>query len=203
MAATFTQLVLASNNPGKVKEIESMASELHWQLTSQSDFNTPEAIENGLSFIENAIIKARNAAKYSGLPALADDSGLEVCTLNGAPGIYSARFSGDQASDKSNNELLLDKLSGIPQQERSANFRCCFALVRHELDPCPVIAEGIWRGSIALEEKGSEGFGYDPLFIIDDLGLHSAELTAEEKNKISHRALAFSALVDRLQSINA
>ncbi len=194
MNNSFSKIVLASNNQSKLKEIQAMVENLGWNVSAQSEFNTPEAEETGLSFIENAILKARNAAKYSGLPALADDSGLEVLELNGAPGIYSARFSGEGATDTSNNDLLLEKLKNIPEDQREANFRCCIALVKHELDPCPIIAEGVWHGRIAYEAKGSNGFGYDPLFIVNGLNKHSAELEPDQKNLISHRALAFAEL---------
>lgn len=199
---TLKQLTLASNNLGKVKEIQAMASDLDWEIIPQSTFNTPEIAEIGLSFIENAIIKARNAAKYSGLPALADDSGLEVLALSGAPGIYSARFSGEQANDNTNNDLLLEKLLSVPEENRQANFRCCFALVKYEHDPTPIIAEGIWQGSIAFEKKGNNGFGYDPLFIVNSINKHSAELLPSEKNKISHRAKAFTTLVKKICELN-
>jgi len=199
----LTKLVLATNNLGKAKEIQKITAAHGWQIISQADFNTPEIEETGLSFIENAILKARNAAKHSGLPALADDSGLEVLALNGAPGIYSARFSGGNASDVSNNALLLDKLKNIPEAQRQANFRCCLALVRHELDPCPIIGEGIWQGCIAFDARGEFGFGYDPLFIVEGLNKRSAELPPEIKNSISHRALAFQNLFERILSLNA
>lgn len=198
----FSKLVLASNNQGKIKEFQHMAETLNWDLLSQSQFNTPEAEETGLSFIENAILKARNAAKYSEMPALADDSGLQVLALQGEPGIYSARYSGSHANDKKNNELLLQKMRDIPADKRQANFRCCLALVRYENDPCPIIGEGIWQGSIAFDEKGDNGFGYDPLFIVKDLSLRSAELEPEQKNNISHRALAFQALIKQLEFLN-
>ncbi len=173
-----------------------MFARLGWHVQAQSDFNTPDIEENGLSFIENAILKARNAAKYSGLPALADDSGLEVLALKGAPGIYSARYSGAEATDEKNNAVLLKNLEG--EVNRAANFRCCLALVRHEFDPCPVIAEGIWQGEIAFDARGEHGFGYDPLFIVKDLQCRSAELTPEKKNQISHRALALKVLLETI-----
>ena len=199
----ISKVVLASNNLGKAKEIQKITTANGWKIISQADFNTPDIEETGLSFIENAILKARNAAKHSGLPAIADDSGLEVLALNGAPGIYSARFSGEKASDVSNNALLLDKLINIPEAQRQANFRCCLALVRHEIDPCPIIGEGVWQGSIAFDAQGQFGFGYDPLFIVHGLNKRSAELPPELKNTISHRALAFKNLFERMLSLNA
>lgn len=199
----LSQVVLASNNLGKVKEIQKIAATQSWQIIPQSNFNTPDIEETGLSFIENAILKARHAAKHSGLPALADDSGLEVISLKGAPGIYSARFSGANANDVSNNALLLEKLKNIPAEKRQANFRCCLALVRHEFDPCPVIGEGVWHGSIAFDSQGEFGFGYDPLFIVHGLEKRSAELSPEQKNLISHRALAFQDLFERIKALDA
>lgn len=199
----LSKVVFASNNLGKVKEIQKIASLQNWQIIPQSDFQTPDIEETGLSFIENAILKARNGAKHSGLPTLADDSGLEVLALNGEPGIYSARFSGKNATDASNNALLLEKLKDIPADKRQANFRCCLALLRHEHDPCPIIGEGIWQGSIAFDAQGEFGFGYDPLFIVSDLKKRSAELVPELKNQISHRALAFQDLFQRLKALHA
>lgn len=201
MPITLSRLVLASNNTGKIKELQEMSETLSLNLLPQSEFNTPDIEETGLSFIENAILKARNAAKYSGLPALADDSGIEVHALNGEPGIYSARYAGLNTTDQKNNALLLEKLKHIPDAQRQANFRCCLALLRHEYDPCPIIAEGIWPGSIAHDERGTQGFGYDPLFIVKGLNQRSAELTPEKKNKISHRALAIKALVKKLNAL--
>ncbi len=199
----FKELVLASNNQGKILEFQNMAQDLSWNFVSQSDFNTPEAEETGLSFIENAIIKARNASRFSGLPALADDSGLEVLALQGEPGIFSARFAGTDANDADNRQLLLEKMRDVPEKSRQANFRCCLALVRYENDPCPIIGEGIWQGSIAFDEKGNNGFGYDSLFIVGDLACRSAELAPENKNRISHRALAFQSLVKQVHLLNA
>lgn len=180
-----------------------MAKDLPWKFISQSQFNTPEAEETGLSFIENAILKARNASRYSGLPALADDSGLEVLSLQGAPGIFSARFAGIGASDADNRQLLLKKMRDIPVENRQANFRCCLALVRYENDPCPIIGEGIWQGSIAFDEKGTNGFGYDSLFIVNHFACRSAELEPDNKNQISHRALAFKSLMKQLDFLKA
>ena len=202
MSSPLSKIVLASNNSGKVKEIQKIASIQGWEVIPQSKFNTPEAEETGLSFIENAILKARHASKYSGLPALADDSGLEVLALNGAPGIYSARYGGENITDSEKNALLLKNLIDIPKEHRQANFRCCLAIVRHELDPCPIIGEGIWQGEIALDEQGNNGFGYDPLFIVNDINKRSAQLEPEQKNKISHRALAFENLFKKLGSLN-
>lgn len=202
MPLAISRLVLASNNSGKLKELQQLCRPLHWQVLSQTDFHTPDIEESGLSFIENAILKARHAAKYSGLPALADDSGLEVIALQGEPGIYSARYAGEHGNDALNNQKLLQSLQHIPDQNRQANFRCCLALVRHEKDPCPIIAEGIWQGNIAHALKGSNGFGYDPLFIVTNDNRSSAELTPEEKNSISHRARAFQKLLELIEQLN-
>lgn len=198
----LSKVVFASNNLGKVKEIQKITSSQNWHIIPQSDFQTPDIEETGLTFIENAILKARNGAKYSGLPTLADDSGLEVIALNGEPGIYSARFSGKNASDAANNALLLEKLKDIPTEKRQAHFRCCLVLMRHEHDPCPIIGEGVWQGSIAFDEQGEFGFGYDPLFIVSDLKKRSAELAPELKNQMSHRALAFQDLFQRIKALH-
>lgn len=201
MSTTLSRLVLASNNAGKLKEFQEMSQTLSLSLLPQSEFNTPDIEETGLSFIENAILKARNAAKYSGLPALADDSGIEVQALNGEPGIYSARYAGANTNDQKNNALLLEKLKHIPDDQRQANFRCCLALLRHEYDPCPIIAEGVWPGSIAHDEQGAQGFGYDPLFIVKGLNKRSAELSPSQKNQISHRALAIKELIQKISAL--
>lgn len=193
-------IVLASGNQGKLKELQALCSTLNIKIVPQSDFNIIEAEETGLSFIENAIIKARHASQQCGLPAIADDSGLEVEALNGAPGIYSARFSGENANDKSNNKKLLADLSEVLPEQRHAAFRCCLAFIRHPTDPCPIIAEGIWRGHIGLEEKGSNGFGYDPLFLFGKDQHCSAELEPNKKNKISHRALALEILLEKMKT---
>ena len=197
----FSKIVFASNNSGKAKEIQNIASTKNWEVIPQSHFSTPEIEETGLSFIENAILKARNAAKYSKLPALADDSGLEVLALNGSPGIYSARYFGTGATDSLNNKKLLNTLNTVPAGKRQANFRCALALVRHENDPCPIIGEGIWKGSIAFNILGNNGFGYDPLFIVDNLNIRSAELEPQHKNTISHRALAFQSLFENIKQL--
>ena len=200
--SSISKIVLASNNQGKLKELQRLCEPHHWQVLAQSEFNIPDIEETGLSFVENAILKARHAAKHSRLPALADDSGLEVLALNGEPGIYSARYAGEHGNDALNNQKLLNALKNIPDEDRKANFRCCLALVRHENDPCPIIAEGVWQGSIARDLKGVHGFGYDPLFIVAGSDLRSAELSPENKNKISHRALAFKKLFENIQQLN-
>lgn len=159
------RLVLATGNPGKVRELNALLSGLGIEVLPQSDFDVPEIAETGLTFVENALLKARNAARYSGLPAIADDSGLEVDVLRGAPGIYSARYAGPQASDQDNVFKLLDALREIPDGERSARFQCVLVFMRQEDDPTPLICQGAWEGQITREPAGSSGFGYDPIFL--------------------------------------
>jgi XTP/dITP diphosphohydrolase len=192
----FTQLVLASHNAGKLKELQAMLGE-SVQLRSIGEFSSVEPEETGLSFVENAILKARNAARISGLPALADDSGLAVDFLGGAPGIYSARYA-DGQGDAANNAKLLDVLKDVPQAERGAQFVCVLALVRHADDPLPIICEGLWHGRILPAPSGEHGFGYDPLFWVPERDCSSAELSPSEKNLISHRARAMDLLRQRL-----
>ena len=192
----FDQLVLASNNAGKLKELQAMLG-AHIQVLPQSQFISEEAEETGLSFIENAILKARHAARASGLPALADDSGLAVDALGGAPGIYSARYA-DGQGDAANNLKLLAALKDVPDEQRGARFICALALVRHADDPVPIICEGAWEGRILHAAQGEHGFGYDPLFLVPELGLSSAQLPAEQKNQLSHRARAMALLRARL-----
>jgi len=191
-------VVLASSNPGKVREINQMLAGLHLTVLPQSDRGVPEAEETGLSFVENAILKARNAARHTGLPAIADDSGIEVDYLNGAPGIYSARYAGKGASDEQNLRKLLDDLVGVPEAERTARFQCLIVYLRHEFDPTPVICQGTWEGRILLEPRGMSGFGYDPIFFVPTHNRSSAELPPEVKNKLSHRGQALRALVSAL-----
>lgn len=190
------QLVLASNNPGKLVELQAMLGE-YIEVLPQSRFTSVEAEETGLSFVENAIIKARHAAKASGLPALADDSGLSVDALQGAPGIYSARYA-DGQGDAANNAKLLETLREVPDAQRSAQFICALALVRHAEDPLPIICEGIWQGRILQAAQGEQGFGYDPLFWVEETACSSAELPPAQKNQLSHRARAMQLLRSRL-----
>jgi len=191
-----TQVVLASSNPGKVKEIQALLAESHFTIRPQSDFSIPDAIEDGLSFVENAIIKARHASKLTGLPAIADDSGIEVDYLNGQPGIYSARYAGENAGNEANNLKLLKELDGVEKTKRSARFQCLIVYMQHELDPTPVICQGTWEGYITLESSGKQGFGYDPLFYVPEHQCTSAELAPELKNQLSHRGQALKKLVD-------
>ncbi len=190
------QLVLASHNAGKLKELQAMLGD-SVQLRSIGEWSKVEPEETGLSFVENAILKARNAARISGLPALADDSGLAVDFLGGAPGIYSARYA-DGQGDAANNAKLLDALKDVPQAERGAQFVCVLALVRHADDPLPILCEGLWHGRILNAASGAHGFGYDPLFWVPERDCSSAELSPSEKNLISHRARAMDLLRQRL-----
>ena len=190
------ELVLASHNAGKLKELQAMLGDAV-RVRSIGEFSDLEPEETGLSFVENAILKARHAAQVSGLPALADDSGLAVDALGGAPGIYSARYA-DGQGDAANNAKLLDALKAVPDSERGAQFVCCLALVRHAEDPLPIICEGLWHGSILHAAQGANGFGYDPLFWVAERGCSSAELPPAEKNQISHRARAMALLKQRL-----
>lgn len=191
-------IVLASSNAGKLKEFQQLLSGIDLQVVPQAQYQIPDAVESGLSFVENAIIKARHAAKSTSLPALADDSGLEVDALHGAPGIYSSRFSGRNATDRKNNALLLEKLASTPEAQRTARFCCLLVLMRHGDDPTPLICQGTWEGRIAFAEKGTNGFGYDPLFFVPDQGCHSAELPKELKNRLSHRGKAMALLLESL-----
>jgi XTP/dITP diphosphohydrolase len=193
------QIVLASSNPGKVREINRLLADLGLHAHPQSEYGVIDAEETGLTFVENAIIKARNAARHTGLPAIADDSGIEVDALNGAPGIYSARFAGPGASDRANLEKLLDELRVVPDTGRSARFQCLMVYLRHAEDPTPVICQGTWEGSILPEPRGENGFGYDPVFYVPTHGCSSAELAADVKNSLSHRGQALRQLVVRLQ----
>ncbi|PKM29512.1 MAG: non-canonical purine NTP pyrophosphatase, RdgB/HAM1 family [Gammaproteobacteria bacterium HGW-Gammaproteobacteria-11] len=192
----FEQLVLASGNPGKLRELQAMLGE-QVKVRPQSEFVAEEAVENGLSFVENAIIKARHACLASGLPALADDSGLAVDALGGAPGIYSARYAGS-GGDAANNRKLLDALDGLPTEQRNARFISVLVLMLHAEDPTPIICEGIWHGRILTEPRGEQGFGYDPLFWVPEANCASAELSPAEKNRLSHRAKAMAQLRVRL-----
>jgi XTP/dITP diphosphohydrolase len=190
-------VVLASGNAGKLKELDSLLLPLGMTLRPQSDFAVPEVEENGLSFVENAIIKARAAAQHSGLAAIADDSGLEVDYLGGEPGIHSARYSGE--GDAGNNRKLLAVLDELPREQRAARFQCVLVYMRHALDPTPLVCQAAWEGYILTEPRGENGFGYDPLFYVPDQKCSSAELAPELKNRISHRARASALLVEALR----
>ena len=191
-------IVLASSNPGKVREINQVLAGLNVIVRPQGDFNVIDAEETGLTFVENAILKARNAAQHTGLPAIADDSGLEVDALAGAPGIYSARYAGAGATDLENLEKLLDALADVPEENRSARFQCLMVYMRHADDPTPLICQGSWEGRILTAACGSNGFGYDPVFYVPTHNCASAELAADIKNSLSHRGQALRQLVAAL-----
>jgi XTP/dITP diphosphohydrolase len=193
---TFSRLVVASGNPGKLREFAALLAPLAIEPIAQTSLGVPEAQEPFPTFIENALAKARNAARHTGLPALADDSGILADALAGAPGVHSARFAGEPKSDARNNERLIELLRGAPS--RRAHYYCVIVVVRNAHDPQPLIAEGQWHGEIIFDPRGSGGFGYDPYFLLPELGVTAAELPIEQKNRISHRGRALAALIDRL-----
>lgn len=193
------QIVLASGNKGKLKEFRHLFKRQAVEVQAQSEFKVPPVAETGLTFVENALLKARAAARVAKLPALGDDSGLVVEALKGQPGIYSARFAGDNASDRDNNDLLLEKLSGVAPEHRSATFYCCLVLLRHHRDPAPIIVSGTWHGTVMEAPRGKSGFGYDPLFFDPKLGATAAELSMAEKSQVSHRGKALKALLEELK----
>ena len=202
MTASYARprVVLASGNAGKVREFNQLLAGAHIEVVPQSSFGVPEAEETGLTFVENAILKARNAARHTGLPAVADDSGIEVDALNGAPGIYSARYAGPGASDEENLYKLLAALDGLPDERRGARFQCVIAYLRHAEDPTPLICQGTWEGRILAAPRGANGFGYDPVFYVPDEGVSSAELAPETKNRLSHRGQALRRLLEGLRA---
>lgn len=195
-------IVLASNNMGKAQEFESILQPLGLQIHLQKEFSVPEVDENGLSFLENALLKARHAAKYANMPALADDSGLCVDALNGAPGIYSARYCGEWGNDKANNDKLLDALKNVPEGKRTAHYFAALAYVRSADDPVPIVVTGIWEGSIGTRPMGQNGFGYDPLFVVTGRNCTAAQLPPQIKNIISHRARALALLAAELKKVH-
>lgn len=195
---TKNTLILASGNAGKIKELQALLP--NYKLISQNQFNIPEIEETGNTFVENAILKARHAAKISQLPAIADDSGLVIAALNGAPGIYSARYAGEKATDADNIAKVLRELDGVPVEQRQAYFLCALVLMKHENDPCPIIAQGRWDGVILEEPQGENGFGYDPIFFVPSHGCSAAQLPFEIKNTLSHRAQALVQLQQQFQT---
>jgi XTP/dITP diphosphohydrolase len=197
-AHTGESIVLASNNAGKVREINELLEAERIRVIPQGELGVPEADETGLTFVENAILKARNAAQHSGLAAIADDSGIEVDALRGAPGIYSARYARAGASDAENLQKLLAELREVPETERTARFQCLMVYVRHARDPTPVICQGTWEGRILLAPRGNNGFGYDPVFYVPDTDCSAAELPSATKNRLSHRGQALVKLVHYL-----
>lgn len=197
MVLMTQRLVLASNNAGKLKEFGEMLAPIGFEVHAQGEFNVPEAEEPHPTFVENALAKARHAARITGLPSLADDSGVCANALGGAPGVYSARYAGEPKSDARNNQKLVADLAA--HADKSAYYYCVLVFVRHADDPQPVIAEGRWNGEIVATPRGQGGFGYDPHFLLPALGKTAAELSAEEKNRLSHRGQALRALVEKLR----
>ncbi len=194
----MVRIVLATSNPGKVQELNSLLTGLEMEVVPQSTLRVPDIPETGLSFVENAILKARHASSHTGLPAIADDSGLEVDALKGAPGIYSARYAGTQASDQENVAKLLDELREVPTPRRTARFICLLVYLRHSHDPTPVICQGAWEGRITDTPRGDSGFGYDPVFLSPTADKTAAELPPAIKNRMSHRGKALAKLVKAL-----
>lgn len=195
----MSKIVLATGNQGKVREMADVLSDFGFDVVAQSEFNVSDVAETGTTFIENAIIKARHAAKETGLPAIADDSGLEVDALNGAPGVYSARYSGEGATDQKNIDKMLAAMDGIPTEKRTARFHCVLVLMKHENDPTPLICHGSWEGHITTEQQGENGFGYDPIFWVSEDNCSSAELEPARKKQLSHRGKALKKLFSALK----
>ncbi|PSF12321.1 non-canonical purine NTP pyrophosphatase, RdgB/HAM1 family [Marinobacter fuscus] len=193
------KLVIASNNRGKIAEFTDLLGPLGLAPVAQGELGVPEAEEPAVTFVENAILKARHAARETGLPALADDSGIAVDALNGAPGVRSARFAGDQASDSDNVQALLAALKDVPEAERGAQFHCVLVYLRHADDPTPLVCHGIWPGHILTQPRGDGGFGYDPVFLVPEHNCSAAELTREQKGAISHRGRALASLMSQLR----
>lgn len=192
------KVILASNNPGKIRELQALLEGFHLNIVPQSELGVADIPETGLTFVENALIKARHACRVTGLPAIADDSGLEVIALHGAPGIYSARYAGEAAVAQDNIKKLLTELSSVPEENRIAFFHCVLVYLAHATDPTPLICHGSWQGVILKEPQGKNGFGYDPIFFDPKLHQSAAELPLEIKNKISHRGKALQLLLTQL-----
>jgi len=199
MTQSFSKIILASNNKGKLREFNDMFADTNINIIPQGEFDVEDAIEDGLSFVENAIIKARHACQATNLPAIADDSGLEIDFLKGAPGIYSARYSAEHGNDRAHNQLVLEQLTGLKQEKRTARFQCVLAFMRHAEDPTPLICQASWEGLILETESGSNGFGYDPLFWVPEHKCSSAELSKDIKNSLSHRGKALQLLLSALK----
>lgn len=199
MVSSQQSVVLASSNPGKLREIQQLLQPAELRVFAQDEFGLQSAEETGLTFVENAILKARHAAAASGLPAIADDSGLEVDALNGAPGIHSARYAGPDATDQDNCEKLLAALAEVPHGHRQARFQCVMVYLRHAEDPTPAICQGTWEGQILQEARGDQGFGYDPLFWVPGQNCSAAELEPGTKNALSHRGQALAKLLALLK----
>ena len=195
----ITRIVLASGNAGKVREINRLFADTGIEVVPQSDFDVPDVPETGTTFVENAIIKARHAAECTGLPAISDDSGIEVDALDARPGVFSARYAGEGASDEDNNNKMLEELHGVPEAERSARYQCLIVFMRSHTDPVPIITQGSWEGRILEAPQGDGGFGYDPIFFVPTHGCSGGELPLDVKNTISHRSIALKAMLDELR----
>jgi len=194
------KIILASGNAGKLREFQQLLSGCGFEIVPQSEFNIANAEETGTTFVENAIIKARHACEQTGLPAIADDSGIEVDALNGRPGVYSARYAGENATDEKNNQKLLTELKNAPTEKRTARYHAVLAYMRHAADPTPILCHGTWEGIILTEPRGQSGFGYDPLFFVPSHNCASAELDKAEKNRISHRGKAMQELLQKISN---
>ena len=199
MHTDITKIVLASGNSGKVREINKLFADSGIEIVPQSDYDVPEVAETGTTFVENAIIKARHAAQITGLPAIADDSGIEVDALDSRPGVYSARYAGDHATDSENNSKMLAELKGLANSERTARYQCVLVFMRSATDPVPIITQGSWEGYILQEARGDGGFGYDPIFFVPTHNCSGGELALDVKNTISHRAQALEAMLDEFR----
>lgn len=197
--STIKKIVLASGNAGKVREINHLFENFGIEVIPQSEFNVPEVPETGTTFVENAIIKARHAAKCTGLPAIADDSGIEVDALNARPGVYSARYAGEDCNDTDNNNKMLEELKGVTEENRTARYQCLIVFMRDHNDPVPIITQGSWEGRILEAPQGDGGFGYDPIFYVPTHDCSGGELSLEVKNTLSHRAIALNAMLVELK----
>lgn len=193
------KIVLASGNAGKVREINKLFSGSSIEVIPQTELNVPDVPETGTTFVENAIIKARHAAKVTGLPAISDDSGIEIDALDSRPGVYSARYSGENATDQSNNDLLLEELQGIPEEKRTARYQCIIVFMRSHTDPVPIISQGSWEGRILDTPQGGGGFGYDPIFYVPTHHCSGGELPLDVKNTVSHRAIALKTMLEEFK----
>lgn len=193
------QIVLASDNPGKLREIKKLLANLPYKIIPQAEFSVPKFQETALTFVENAILKARHASEHTQLPTIGDDSGLEIDALNGEPGIYSARYAGSNATSQDNITKVLQKLQDVPKGKRRARFQCAIVCLKHAKDPSPIIAQGTWEGNILFQKQGENGFGYDPIFYVPSHNCSAAELPPDIKNKLSHRGQALKKLLNELK----
>jgi XTP/dITP diphosphohydrolase len=198
--ASARRVVLATGNPGKLREMREILADHALEVVSQSEFGIEPPVEDGATFVANALIKARNAARITGLPAIADDSGIEVDALGGRPGIHSARYAGPVADEEANNEKLLRELAGVPDARRGARYRCAMVFVRAPDDPSPIVAEASWEGRIGHERRGTNGFGFDPLVIVAGRTITVAEMPSDEKNRVSHRGQALARLGEQMRA---